>query len=256
MNDKKKLVGGNMSSVYQQGDTVVRKMGHWSPTIHRLLQHLEQKGFTDCPKFLGVTGEKEEILTFVPGACLEDYPLNISDAKHLKGVALLAKKMRQFHDATASFPIREDDEWLLTYQGNLMKDVICHNDIAPYNVTFEDGLPKGFIDFDTCAPAPRIWDIVYALYRFVPFTKNNSKMSMSHKFACVETFFQNYGMPIPDDLFIMMAQRLMALADFIKQEADAGNEIFVKMLIEGHDDFYINEANDIKEINHQFYKEQ
>jgi Ser/Thr protein kinase RdoA (MazF antagonist) len=47
-------------------------------------------------------------------------------------------------------------------------EVICHNDFAPYNCVFRDHKLVGVIDFDACAPGPRVWDIAYALYRFVP----------------------------------------------------------------------------------------
>jgi len=243
---KQKLDGGNMSSVYRQGETVARSQGKWSPTIHRLLRHLENTGFTDCPKFIGINDQLEEVLTFVSGDCLTDYPANISKEKHLEGIRILAEKMRKFHDVTASFIHQSDDTWMLNYSGNLEKEVICHNDIAPYNVTFENGLPKGLIDFDTCCPAPRIWDIVYALYRFVPFSEETAYQNADHKLSCVATFFESYGMSQPDDLFFIMQERLTALADFILQEATNGNDSFKKMLDEGHHDLYLSEISYLK----------
>ena len=46
--------------------------------------------------------------------------------------------------------------------------MICHNDVAPYNTVFVDGRPRALIDFDTAGPGPRVWDIAYAAYTFVP----------------------------------------------------------------------------------------
>lgn len=40
--------------------------------------------------------------------------------------------MRKYHDATLAFERTEKDNWMFSYKGSLEKDVICHNDIAPY----------------------------------------------------------------------------------------------------------------------------
>jgi len=242
-----------MNTVYKDGQTVIRSQGAWSPTIHRLLLHLENVGFTSCPRFLGINDNEQEILTFVPGDCLENYPSKVDQKKHLEGIQMLGRKMRAFHDATASFIQKDSDVWMFVYPGSLETEVICHNDIAPYNTIFKNQVPHSFIDFDTSCPAPRIWDIVYALYRFVPFTKDADAINKHHKLACIASFFQAYGMPCPDDLFVIMQERLTTLADFILQEAAKGNESFKRMLAEGHRDLYLREIMYINE-NQKFWK--
>ena len=47
---------------------------------------------------------------------------------------------------------------------------MCHNDFAPYNLMFEGTELTGVIDFDLASPGPRVRDIGYAAYRFVPLT--------------------------------------------------------------------------------------
>jgi len=247
MSEKQKLEGGNMNMVYKDGSTVIRSQGKWSPTIQRLLLHLENVDFTACPKFLGINDHHQEVLTFVEGDCLETYPDRVDKKKHIEGLRILGEKMRKLHDATTSFVQRETDVWMVTYPGPLEKEVICHNDIAPYNVIFKNQMPHKFIDFDTSCPAPRIWDIVYALYRFVPFYQTADSVDWHHKSACVASFFQAYGMACPENLFVMMQERLSALADFILQEANKGNACFKKMLDEGHRDLYLSEIAYIKE---------
>ena len=55
------------------------------------------------------------------------------------------------------------------------KEVVCHNDFAPYNCVFRDGRFVGAIDFDLCAPGPRIWDLAYTAYRFIPLMPEPSR---------------------------------------------------------------------------------
>ena len=64
-------------------------------------------------------------------------------------------------DLTWNFPHHEPAE------------VICHNDVAPYNMTFVDGHVSGLFDFDTASPGRRIWDLAYLAYRLAPFGEDS-----------------------------------------------------------------------------------
>lgn len=77
----------------------------------------------------------------------------------------VAKKLRQWHDATINF-VKKSGDWLL--ENDEEPQVICHNDFAPYNCVFRDRQLIGVIDFDVCSPGSRLWDIAYTVYRFVP----------------------------------------------------------------------------------------
>src|SRR5688572_484699 len=77
----------------------------------------------------------------------------------------VARALRQWHDATVGFSV-PDATWNLSPPGP--REVICHNDFAPYNCVFRDGRFVAAIDFDFCSPGPRLWDIAYTVYRYVP----------------------------------------------------------------------------------------
>ncbi|AGF57225.1 hypothetical protein B0P06_004482 [Clostridium saccharoperbutylacetonicum] len=255
----KKLSGGNSTSVYKHNETVLREQKTWSSTIHRVLLHLEKFEYTNSPRFIGIDDMGREILSFVPGECKADYPFTNDENEQLSIIKKVAEIMRKYHDATLSFERTDIDSWMFSYKGALEKEVICHNDIAPYNMTFVNNMPYGLIDFDTCCPAPRIWDIVYALYRFVPFSKkiyDNEKQEYRNydvdrdkefRKKSIRVFFDAYGMECPDDSFVQMTARLQALADLIYNESQNGNSAFKKMLEEGHRDLYLAEIEFIKE---------
>jgi len=46
------LEGGGRSVVHRRGDVVVRDAGHWTPSVHALLRHLEEAGFAAAPRLV------------------------------------------------------------------------------------------------------------------------------------------------------------------------------------------------------------
>jgi thiamine kinase-like enzyme len=167
MDDSETLTGGNSNQVRRQGQTVLRKTGAWSPFVHELLRNLSEKGFKESPVLLEANDEQER-LTFFEGD-VGNYPLK----PYMQSDAILveaAQLLRRFHDLTHWFYVPEDAQFMLPVDPNASCEVICHNDFAPYNCVFNDGHIVGIIDFDTAAPGMRVWDIAYAVYRFVPLT--------------------------------------------------------------------------------------
>ncbi len=71
------LEGGRDNAIYRKGNLVSRPASHWTMTVHQLLQHLHQHGFTACPKAVSIEGGKE-LLTFVEGDSY-NYPLEVID---------------------------------------------------------------------------------------------------------------------------------------------------------------------------------
>jgi tRNA A-37 threonylcarbamoyl transferase component Bud32 len=271
----KELKKGNMSEVYRDGDIVYRDIKPQSKTISRLLLHLEKKGIQFTPRFLGTKDVNQEMLSFVEGETIEDYPTQNDIQSKMMTVQLAAKMLREYHDATLDFERRDEDIWFLNYEGNLQKEVICHNDFAPYNVTFKHNKPIGLIDFDTACPAPRIWDVAYAVYRFVPlsmevfdpdankYRKYDKTLDCSERALLLRTFLDAYGSGIEDVTGILevkvidvldvlevlqnVIMRLEALVKLFDEECSKGNVAFIKMQEEGHQQLYIDEITFIRE---------
>ena len=161
------LTGGNVSNVYRSGHTVRRELKPGSTNIHKLLKHLEKKGFGFAPKFLGIDEKGREILSFIEGEA-GNYPLK--NYMWSNDVLMeIAKMLRLYHDAVSDFPVTND--WEPIDQTPNKNEVICHNDFAIYNIIFRNKKPVGIIDFDVAAPGPRLWDIAYTLYTCVPLSR-------------------------------------------------------------------------------------
>ncbi|MBP1755088.1 MAG: putative homoserine kinase type [Firmicutes bacterium] len=264
INQETEIKQGNMSEVYRDGNLIYRDLKPQSSTIHRLLLHLERKGLPFVPRFLGFNDRNQEMLSFVDGETLEDYPI----VKDLPGKAVIARQaaemLRKYHDSTTDFVSNPEDIWFLSYEGELNKDVICHNDFAPYNITFQNNQPIGMIDFDTACPAPRIWDVAYAVYRFVPLSKeiydpetkeyrtyDRMKDGPERKLL-LDTFLATYGNMDTLEVLHQVVLRLQSLVMLFDQECNKGNAAFIKMKQEGHQLYYQNEIAFIKENMHDW----
>jgi len=255
---------GNISEVLRAGNIVYRDIKPQSKSIHRLLLHLEKKGIQFCPRFLGINENNQEMLSLVEGETIEDYPkLNDIESKVIT-VQMAARILREYHDATLDFKRYIDDIWFLNYEGKLQTEVICHNDFAPYNVTFKDNRPMGVIDFDTACPAPRIWDVAYAVYRFVPlgmevynpdtkkYRRYDKTLDCSERRLLLSTFLDTYGIGDASEVLENVIMRLQALVKLFDEECHKGNTAFIKMKEEGHQQLYLNEIVFIAENKYEW----
>jgi hypothetical protein len=127
-----------------------------------LLAHVRAKGLLWVPEPFGFDEAGREVLSYIHGDVPHGSPAWIWTEQVLTDVA---RAMRAWHDATADFSA-PDAKWGLAPSSP--REVICHNDFAPYNCVFSKGRFVGAIDFDLCSPGSRIWDLAYTAYRFVP----------------------------------------------------------------------------------------
>lgn len=209
------LTGGNSNHVIQDGNTVLRRMGPWSPFVQQLLEYLTASGFNESPVFLGTSG-KQERLSFVPGD-VGNFPLDPTmqtDTVLIEGARLL----RRFHDLTQHFVVPRDAVFQLPPAAGEPHEVICHNDFAPYNCVFENGHLVGIIDFDTAGPGSRLWDMAYAVYRFAPLATDAHCASggwqpMPDRAARVKLFCDAYGLDDRTRLIPTVRRRLQALIE-------------------------------------------
>jgi hypothetical protein len=158
------MQGGNMNAVIRAGNTVTRMAGPWTPTIHRYLDWLANAGIDWIPRAIGVDGDRE-VLSFLEGE-VPVYPLPewVWTDEALRDAG---RHLRALHDASVGF---DTTDAIWQWQAAEPTEVICHNDFAPHNLVFRDGRVIGSIDFDLCAPGPRVADLANLATRMIPLT--------------------------------------------------------------------------------------
>ena len=162
------LPGGNThAELVRVGDTVRRPTGPWTHGEHALLVHLERGGFEGAPRVHGIDERGREILDYVAGEVV--HPDHVDLIEPDAALAEVATVIRRFHDAATSFTAPPGAAW--SERGadpDGPKEILCHNDLAPWNLVRTDEGRWVFIDWDLAAPGRRSWDLAWALLGFVP----------------------------------------------------------------------------------------
>jgi aminoglycoside phosphotransferase (APT) family kinase protein len=170
---EEELAGGNAVGAVLLDGTVRRPAGPWTPAVHALLHHLERRGFTGAPRALGLDEQGREVLSYLPGITVADtrpWPAWVYSDAALEQVG---RWLRGYHDMVSDFVPPPDATWRLTSRPWQPGDVVGHNDAAPYNAVWnpqldDGGQLVGFIDWDFAAPCPRLWDLAFVAFAWVP----------------------------------------------------------------------------------------
>jgi hypothetical protein len=240
---EQRLEGGNVSQVWRVGDTVRKPRGPWDVSVQALLTHLVAVAFDGAPRALGFDDQERACLSYIVGETC-DYPMPAYVWKDDTLVAT-ARLLRAYHDATADFVAPRHAVW----QGPTPDgpaEVICHNDVAPYNTVFRDERPVALIDFDMAAPGPRVWDVAYAAYRFVSLGTPSDDAPPgppSEQGRRLGLFLRSYGAAFgAAEVLDTVVARLASLRAFMHERSAAGNESFTRHVADGDAEIYRRDA--------------
>jgi hypothetical protein len=232
---EERLAGRTVTPLVRVGATVRRATNPWSPRVHELLRHLQAAGFDGAPRFLGIDEQGREVLTFIAGDVTTfGPPAGMFTDGALTAAATL---LRRFHDATVGFVPNHSDGWHFQVGAPRAGPVVCHNDVGPYNAVYRAGHPIAFIDWDFAAPAPREWDIAYALWRFVPLYDDHSCARLGWpvrpRGPRIARFLDAYGLDERADILAVVRRRQEVVRTTIATWAAAGDPVFAGLRREG-----------------------
>lgn len=232
--DEELLEGGNThEAIVRIGDTVKRPTGAWTPGVHALLRHLEAVGFDGAPRVLGIDDLGREVLTFVDGDVV--YPDHLDLLAADEALFEVARLIRSFHDAATGFDWRPHEWSDRGADGLPGGEILCHNDLAPWNLVRRPDGRWAFIDWDLAAPGARDWDLAWAILTLVPLTSDYAIAGedVPHR---LEVFRDGYGELEPGVLEVAVA-RCEREAHLIRTDAR-----HARLLAEGHDAIWADAA--------------
>lgn len=224
---EEQLTGGNSAeSVVRIGSTVRKPVTPSTPAVHSFLAHLRAKGFEASPDVLGLDEQGRQVLEFVPGPLWHSAaPRTHTDLRRVGTI------IRAMHNASVSFQAPDGAQWLTRYEPK-EHEIICHNDLAPWNLVC--GSDRWvFIDWDAAAPATRLWDLAWASISFPPFEPGCDLPAAA---TAMHTLLDGYGLGRASygELITLMVTRARAEYDFIVEGAKKEEQPWVRLYAEEH----------------------
>lgn len=232
------LSGGTAHSgqVTRRGATVRRPAGSYTPAVHALLEHLARRGFTGCPRALGVE-DGTEILTYLPGepayrpgrpgtTPLPDW------AQTDDAMVSVARLLRRFHDASESFD-PGGLPWQRSVPPGWAGSRVTHNDTHPANLIFQDGQATGLIDFDLAGPGTVAFELAVAACFWVPIRENRdvNDARRGRLYQRLRLFLDAYeaAEDVREDVVRALVPANDWIFGIIREAAERGHPAFARM---------------------------
>ena len=225
MEDEELLAGGNASGpVVRVGSTVRKAWSAATSDVHAFMAALRESGI-DVPAAQGPDEQGRQVLEFVPGRiALHAHPLTRPE------LTKVGAMVRALHDASEMFGPRPGAVWntAIPAPGD---DLVCHNDLAPWNLIVGDRWV--FIDWDAAAPSTRLWDLAYAAQSFtLSDVRRAPEESALDLAALVDGYEADRFLRV--ELPAAMARRAAAMLELLTASSQSGREPWATMYAAGH----------------------
>ncbi|WP_353111648.1 phosphotransferase [Microbacterium sp.] len=225
MEQEQRLTGGNASgAVVKVADTVRKAWTASSPSVQGFMTALRGSG-VDVPAPRGRDERGRQVVEFIPGRlAMHSAPLTAAELRRVGGM------VRAIHDAAAGFVPPADARWETAIPAP-GEELICHNDLAPWNLVLGDRWV--FIDWDAAAPSTRLWDLAYAAQAF---TLSHPGTAPDCAGLDLRAFVDGYGAgaALRDALPEAIEQRVGAMLALLRTAHAEGREPWATMFRDGH----------------------
>jgi phosphotransferase family enzyme len=218
------LTGGVSADVTRIGDTVRRTPSAGAATVHRFLEYLHSRGFDRVPRPRGFADDGSELFEFIEGRA--GHPPITEDIASDDALISAARAIREFHDVSVDFTATG---WAADgADPSGAAEVICHNDLAPFNLIYHERSVAAIIDWDGAAPGRRAWDLAYAAWRLVPLHRPAyaelvgwPELDRARRLAL---FVDSYGLdePARAELIGLIRERQIRTIEGMRRLAQAG----------------------------------
>ena len=226
-NPEEQLAGGNTAEwVVRLGSTVRKPVTPSTPSVHSFLKHLHAAGFEGAPQVFGLDERGRQVLEYVPGSLWHTSGTHSpTELRRIGGI------IQALHRAAVSFQVPEGAQWNTRYQLK-QPDIICHNDLAPWNLVCGPGRWT-FIDWDAAGPATRLWDLAWSSISFPPFEPG---CDLSAAASAMHALLGGYGLDQASygELITLMVARARAEYGLIVEGAAKGQQPWARLHAEEH----------------------
>lgn len=229
MDEELPLDGGNVSAdVVRIGDTVRKPWTAATPHVHSFIAAVRRAG-VDVPTVSGPDQQGRQMIEFIPGTlAIESSPLTRAELTRVGAM------VRAIHDASASFVPDSDARWTVAIPASA-DELICHNDLAPWNLIIGDRW--AFIDWDAAGPSTRVWDLAYSAQAF---TLSDVDRPPEESALDLAAFVDGYRAdpPLRAALPDAMRERTVAMYELLRSSHVAGRDPWGSMFVDGHGDHW------------------
>jgi aminoglycoside phosphotransferase (APT) family kinase protein len=223
------LSGGTLRTVVRVGDTVRRTAGPWTPAVHDLLRHVRAAGFDLAPEPMGCDESGREVLRYLPGETLGwsiPWPEWVRTDEMLDAVGAATAA---YHRAAAGF----------RPPGLAAGLIVCHNDLAPYNMVFRAGRLTGIIDWDLAGPGPPVWDLAFVAWQWVPLHGPFVSAALGwsepvDRAGRLRRLLDAYGLAERAGFVGTVAERIRYNRDLMLERAASGDAAYQALVDQGH----------------------
>jgi Ser/Thr protein kinase RdoA (MazF antagonist) len=222
---EQELRGGNASGRVVRVGTTVRKP--WTPgsaAAQAYVAELRSRGI-DAPRPLGRDERGRQVIEYVDGSLAQDHmPLADGDLRRVGAM------IRDIHDASEGIPLPDPSGATMLLPAD-SPDLLCHNDLAPWNLVTGDRWI--FIDWDGAGPSTRLWDLAYAAQAFGMLVGGEPVEDAARR---LRALVDGYGADarLRDALPAAMARRTAAMYELLRSSSETGAQPWATMFRTGH----------------------